>query len=444
MLSRSDLHWYQNKLIEFAHKNPKCAFFVDMGFGKTISSLTVISDNIQSHSVSKVLIVAPLRVANSVWHTEIANWKHINHLSYSICTGTELRRKEALKKEADIYIINRENIVWLVELYKQHWPFDMVVIDESSSFKNHATKRFKAFKKVLPYIDKTILLTGTPTPNGLLDLWSQLFILDRGERLGRTISAFRNRWFVTDWFGYNYEPRPFAEKQIHHAIADVTINVKIPKYNHRIDIVRAAKLPVKLMKQYLAFRNQFVMELSKGVIEATTAATLSNKMLQFCNGAIYDEDKHTHQLHDIKIDMLKEVVEETQGENLLIAYNYKSDLAKLKKHFPDAQVLDKDPETIERWNRGEIGMLLAHPASAGHGLNLQKGGSIIIWFGLTWSLELYQQFVARLDRQGQKDTVRNIHLTIEDSIDNDVMQAISSKATTQKELMEFLKKKYVK
>ena len=443
MLTRNDLHDYQKQLIAFADKHPKCGFFLDMGGGKTISTLTSISDNIYSHSVTKVLIVAPLRVANSVWHTEIANWKHTQHLSCSICTGTETQRIDGLRKQADIYIINRENIVWLVDRYKKKWPFDMVVIDESSSFKNQSTKRFKAFRKVLPYIDRTILLTGTPAPNGLMDLWSQLFILDKGERLGKTITAFRNRWFNKDYFGYSYEPKDFADEQIHKAIGDITINVKIPKYNERIDIIRKACFPKKLLKNYKAFKNQFVLELQKATIEATTAATLSNKCLQYCNGALYDEDGSTHQLHDIKIDMLKEVVEETQGENLLVAYNYKSDLAKLQKHFPKATVLGKYPRVIEDWNNGKIEMMLAHPASAGHGLNLQKGGSICVWFGLTWSLELYQQFVARLDRQGQKETVRNIHLVIEEGIDMDVMEAIANKALTQRELMLYLKKKYM-
>jgi len=429
-MNRSDLHDYQLKAIDFIIKNNKCAVWLGMGGGKTTSTLTALQDLNDMCDITKTLIVAPLRVANSVWHHEIANWEHIN-LTYSICTGTVKQRQDGLKKDADIYIINRENIPWLIDNYK--WDFDMVVIDESSSFKSPSSKRFKKLKKMKYH--RMIQLTGTPAPNGLLDLWSQMFLLDSGARLGRSMTAYKSRWFDTDFMGYNVTPKSFADKQIHKAISDVILNLPLKVKTKRIDITRSAKFPLKLMKQYTEFENEFITSISNVDITAMTAATLSNKMLQFCSGQLYDEDKNIHQVHDLKLDILKEIMDEVD-EPVLIAYNYKSEVEKILKAFPQAELLDKDVKTIERWNNKEIPMLIAHSASCGHGLNLQHGGSILVWYGVTWSLELYQQLVARLDRQGQKDTVRNIHIVIEDTIEYRVMNALSNKATTQKKLLD--------
>ena len=444
MLDRDNLHAYQRRAVDFINDNAKCALWLDMGLGKTVSSLTAITDLIDSFAVNKVLIIAPLRVANSTWHNEIGNWQHLQHLSYSICTGPEKKRIAALTRTADIYIINRENITWLVKHYDKKWPFDMVVIDESSSFKSSTSQRFKALRKALPYIDRLVELTGTPTSNGLLDLWAQMYLLDFGERLGRNMTAYKNRFFESDYMGYKYTPRKHANEQIYNLIDDLCMTMLAKDYlelPQRIDLRVPVTLPAKLQKEYETLERDFVALLDDEQIEVLNAAALAGKLLQFCNGAVYtDENKNWSELHDLKIKALQDIVDDNPNENILVAYNFKTDLVRLQKAFPDAVVLDKAGDCIADWNDGKIKILLAHPASAGHGLNLQHGGSMIVWFGLNWSLELVQQFNARLYRQGQTKPVRIVSIVADGCIDDKVTDAILNKAITQRDLLNALKK----
>lgn len=444
MLSRSDLHEYQKKTIQFIKDKKRCACFLFLGAGKSVSSLTAVSDLIDGFTVKRVLVVAPLRVANSVWKQEAEKWEHLNHLKITVCTGSERARIAALYSDADVYVINRENITWLVEHYKQKWPFDCVVIDEASSFKNPSSQRFKALKKVLPFTEYMVLLTGTPSPNGLLDLWSQIYLLDFGHALGRTMTAYKQRFFESDFMGYKFTPRTGAPEQIKNAIKPLVLSMSAEDYLQlpdRIDLTETVELPAKAMSQYLDFEKTLLAELDGGEeIEAVSAAVLANKLLQLASGAIYTDENHNYsETHSAKLDALEELIEREPDENLLIAYNYKSDLERLQKRFPDAVVLDKEAETIARWNRGEIKMLLAHPASASMGLNLQQGGSIIVWFGLTWSLENYLQFNARLHRQGQMKPVRIIHLVAHGTIDERVLKVIAEKDSVQTSLLTALK-----
>jgi len=438
MLQRSDLHSYQVETIDFVHEKKKCGLFLDMGLGKTALSLTVAVDFLDNFFIDKVLVIAPLRVANTVWKQEAKQWEHLQHLRINICTGSLKQRIEALNSNADIYVINRENVRWLIENVK--WSWDMVIIDESSSFKNHDSKRFRAMKKVTRYIKSIILLTGTPTPKGLLDLWPQLYLIDNGVRLGRTITSYRSKFFKQDYMGYNYTPFDGSDEEIKKLIKDVCITIKAKGYVKRIDLFEYITMPPKILKQYKGFEKQFLLSLENGQdIEALSASALSNKLLQMCNGAVYDINGKAHEIHDLKIKSIKEIVEDNPSENFLVAYNYKSDLERLKKAFPEALVLSRSGEEVAEWNKGNIKMMLTHPASAGHGLNLQHGGSVIIWFGLNWSLELYQQFNARLHRQGQKNTVRIMHIVAKDGLDEKVLEALKSKAKTQDDLINYLK-----
>ena len=442
-LTRDLLHAYQERGVQFIKDVPKCGLFIDLGMGKTLTSLTAVADLSDSMDINKTLIIAPLRVANTVWHKEIKSWEHIKHLSYSICTGSEKDRLQGLMKNADVYIINRENIKWLVDRYGKKWPFDMVVIDESSSFKSATSQRWKALRKVTPYIDRTVLLTGTPAPNGLMDLYAQIYLLDTGERLGRNMTAYKARFFEADYMGYKYTPCKGSENIVYSLISDLVMTMRAEDYLQlpdRIDLVQSVTLPPKIKKQYDTLEKEFIADINDTEIAVFNAAALANKLLQFSNGAAYtDEHKNWIELHNGKLDALKEIIEDNSGENILVAYNYKTDLERLQKTFPDAVVLDKEGLAVEKWNKGEIKMLLAHPASAGHGLNLQHGGSMIVWFGLNWSLELYQQFNGRLHRQGQTKPVRIIHLVAEGCIDEKVMKAIEGKAKTQDELLDYLK-----
>jgi SNF2 family DNA or RNA helicase len=443
MLSRDNLHDYQHRSVEFIKTTPKCALFVDLGLGKTITTLTAIKDLTDSFDVVKVLIIAPLRVANTVWNKEILNWSHLRGLSYSIATGTERERIAALFKSADITLINRENVQWLVKHYGNKWPFDCVILDESSSFKSPTSQRFKALRKVTNKISRMIQLTATPASNGLLDLWSQICLLDDGQRLGRTMTNYKSRFFEADYMGYKFLPREGAKEKIYSAIEDIVLTLKAEDYLEmpkRIDVTVKINLPKVIQKQYDEFERDFLFTINDDTVTALSAGVLANKLLQFCNGALYIDDLKNYQIiHDLKIEALKEILEENPNENILVAYNYKTDLIRLQEAFPDAVVLDKKGAAVDQWNNGEIKILLAHPASAGHGLNLQHGGSVIVWFGLNWSLELYQQFVGRLDRQGQTKPVRNIHIVADGCIDEKVMTAIQSKAETQNDLLNFLK-----
>jgi SNF2 family DNA or RNA helicase len=443
MRHERDLHDYQCRAVEHILSKNKSALWLDMGLGKTVTTLTAIDTLMyDTMDVHKVLIICPLRVANTVWHTEAKNWSHLKGLKFSIVTGSVTERLAALHRSVDIYVINRENIPWLVEHMGKKWNFDMVVIDESSSFKTHSSQRFKALKKVLPLISRMVQLTGTPSPNGYMDIWSQIYLMDMGTRLGRTISLFRDRYFNRDYMGFKYELRDGSVMQIQDKIQDLILSMSSDDYLQLPDYIPSVlhnKLEGKLLKSYRDFEKQMVLDINKKeTVTAVSAAALSNKLLQFCSGAVYDELGTVHHIHDLKIDTLKEIIENNPNDNILVAYNYKHELSRLQIAFPNAVVLDKKGEAVEKWNKGEIKILLAHPASAGHGLNLQHGGSLIIWFGFVWSLELYQQFNARLYRQGQKNSVRVLHIAVGD-IENHLMNTLMSKEVTQDQLLSALK-----
>lgn len=444
LLNRSNLHSYQEIAIKIIIEKRKCGIFLDMGLGKTAATLTAISDMFDNFSISKVLIIAPLRVANSVWKQEALKWDHLKNLNIVICTGSEKQRSEAIKSNADVYIINRENIPWLINtcLWKLKWKWDMVVIDESSSFKNSRSERFKSLKKVTQHIKSLVLLSGTPSPNGEMDLWSQLYLIDNGERLGRTITNFRQRFFISDYTGYNYKIIPGASEKIKELIKDVCITMSAEDYLNlpgEVYLTEYVEMPKNIKEQYKQLESNFLLTLENGDIHTPSASILANKLLQMCNGAVYDSEKNTHEIHNLKLDMLKEIIEENPNENFLIAYNYKSDLQRILKAFPEAVTLSKGTKEQDDWNLGKIKILVTHPASAGHGLNLQFGGNIVVWFGLNWSLELYQQFNKRLNRQGQKNLVRIIHIVVKDGLDEKVMLALNNKAKTQKNLIDYLK-----
>ncbi len=441
---RTDLHNYQERAIKFIKSTERCALFLDMGLGKSAITLTAISDLQDQMEIHKALVIAPLRVANSVWDHEAKLWKHLRHLKVQVCTGTERERLTALHRDADIYTINRENVPWLVKQYGKKWPFDCVIIDESSSFKNATSLRFKALKKILPFTNYMVLLTGTPVPNGLLDIWSQIYLLDGGTALGRTMTAYKQRFFEADYMGYKYTPRAGADTLIHTAIASKVLSMKAEDYLElpdRIDINEIVDLPIKVKEAYDEFEKNLLLELENGdVVEAVSAAVLANKLLQNSSGAIYtDAHKNWVEIHTVKLDALAELIEQNQGENILVAYNFKTDLERLQLRFPKAQVLDKNPNTVIRWNNGEIPLLLAHPASSSHGLNLQHGGTMIVWFCLSWSLEYYQQFNGRLHRQGQSKPVRIIHIVARGTIDERIVRVLNEKGITQDGLLKALK-----
>ncbi len=443
MLAKKQLHAYQDRAVKHILDVPKSALFLDMGLGKTVSTLTAIEDLMyDSFDVSKVLVIAPLRVCNTVWKQESQKWEHTKGLTFSNLSGGKANMVKGLQRSADVYLINRENVKALITHLGKKWNFDMVVIDESSSFKSHASQRFKALKKVLPLISRVVLLTGTPASNGYHDLWSQFFLLDGGYRLGRTITFFRTRYFDRDFMGYNYVLRGGAVKEIQDQLQDLVLSMSAEDYLELPDFVPSVlgnKLEGELLRKYLKFEQSMLLAVNKDDnITAMSAASLTNKLLQFCSGNMYDENKVVHHVHNLKIDTLKEIIEENPNDNILVAYNYKHELEALTSNFPDAVVLDKKGEAVTAWNKGEIKLLLAHPASAGHGLNLQDGGSLIVWYGFTWSLELYQQFNARLHRQGQTEIVRAMHIAVGD-IEEKLMVALAQKDITQAELLRSLK-----
>jgi SNF2 family DNA or RNA helicase len=385
-------------------------------------------------------------VARDTWPSEIKKWDHLKGLSYSVAVGTEKERKDALNKRATLYIINRENIDWLVNKSGVPFDFDMVVVDELSSFKSYSAKRFKSLLKVRPKVKRIVGLTGTPSSNGLMDLWAQFRVLDLGERLGRYITHYRNTYFIPDkrngQIVFSYKLLPGAEEKIYSQISDITISMKSIDYLKMPECV-INTVPVYLNEKeraiYSGFRDDMVASLGTEEIDAVNAAVLSGKLLQMANGAVYDEKNKAHFIHDRKLDALEDLIEGANGKPVLVAYWYKHDLERIQKRFPVRQL--KSSKDIEEWNEGEIPVAVIHPASAGHGLNLQSGGSTLIWFGLTWSLELYQQTNARLYRQGQKDTVVIHHIITKDTIDEDVMTALTKKEKTQASLIDAVKAK---
>ena len=438
-------HPYQEFAKEFMISNPLSALFLEMGLGKTITTLTAIDELLYDcFEIRKVLIIAPLRVANSTWPSEIKKWEHLKLLRYSIVTGNEAERIQALTTEAEIYIINRENVDWLVNKSGVAINFDMLVIDELSSFKSYTSKRFKSLLKIRPYFKRVVGLTGTPSSNGLMDLWAEFRILDFGKRLGRYITHYRNKYFVPDkrngMIIYSYKPQEDAEQQIYEAINDITISMKSCDHLNLPELIMnevEVVLEDKEVERYEDFKKEMVMTIGEEEIDAVNAASLSNKLLQLANGSIYDEDKNYHIVHDKKMEALEQLIEEANGKPVLIAYWFKADKERIEQRFNVREI--QSAEDIEDWNKGEIQAGLIHPASAGHGLNLQQGGCTLIWFGLTWSLELYQQTNARLYRQGQNQTVVIHHIITKNTIDEDVMKALKRKERTQEALMSAVK-----
>lgn len=446
------MHEYQRYSVDFIVNHTAAGLFLDMGLGKTVSTLTAINRLMyEDLEVSKVLVVAPKRVAEDTWAKEVAKWDHLKHLRVSRVLGTERQRKEALRKDADIYVINRENVCWLVALYRGALPFDMLVIDELSSFKSPKAQRFKSLRLVRPQFSRVVGLTGTPAPNGMIDLWSQIYLLDQGERLEKTVTKYRQKYFrpgrTNGVVVFDYKILDGSDKAIHDKISDICVSMKAEDYlelpplmNHTVEIT----MPENVAAKYIDFEKNEVLKLmeqeEENTISAVNAAALSNKLLQFSNGAIYDADKNVHEIHGAKLEALEEIVEAANGEPVLIFYSFRHDISRIKKRLKTYKPRELiDGKDIDDWNAGKIPVLLAHPAGAGHGLNLQKGGNIEVWFGLTWSLELYQQAVARLYRQGQTKPVQVYHLVAAGTMDKDVLKAIDGKADKQEALMQAVK-----
>ena len=440
-------HDYQRYTIQFIIDHPESAIFLGMGMGKTISTLTAINDLIRNRfETQKVLVIAPIRVARDTWPAELNKWDHLAGLTVSPIIGTAKQRQAAANRRADIYTIGRENIPWLVKHHGNRWPYDMVIIDELSSFKNPQAKRFKALKKVRPKIDRIVGLTGTPAPNSLLDIWAPFRLIDNGQRLGKYITHYRDQYFTPGRRNgavvYNWNLRPGADQAIYDNIADITVSMRttdylqLPEATHQHITVQ---LPAKARKHIDTLKRDLVLDLDDDTIDAANAATLSLKLQQLAGGAIYNEVGDDYiTIHDEKIQALTELVDQAQGNTILVCYWFKHERDRILSAIPNARVLDTQQD-FEDWNNGLIPVALIHPASAGHGLNLQTGGHIMVWYTTPWSLELYEQANARLHRQGQTEPVSIIHIDTANSIDQTVHQALTRKDTTQQALITAVK-----
>jgi SNF2 family DNA or RNA helicase len=437
---------YQEAAIRWVLDRPASGLFLGMGMGKTVVTLTAISELLFDRlETARVLVIAPLRVARDTWAREAAKWDHLQRLRVSVVLGDARERLAALERPADVYVINRENVPWLCETLFD-WPFDMVVIDELSSFKSVQAKRFKALRKVRGRIRRIVGLTGTPAPNGLIDLWPQIYLLDRGERLGKTVGAYRARYFTPDrangYIVYSYRLLPGADEAIQARIADVCMSLRKEDYlslpGQLYETVEITPPPA-LLKQYRQFERDRIMEAmdGDGEIVALNAAALTGKLLQFANGAIYDDNGNSHLIHNLKLDALEDLIEAANGEPVLVFYAFKHDRDRIMRRVSCRELVTS--EDIDAWNRKEIPVAIAHPASVGHGLNLQEGGHIIIWFGLTWSLELYQQANERLNRPGQTHVCRIYHLVLKGTHDERVLAALERKDTSQRALIDALR-----
>ena len=444
-------HDYQRYAIEYIKSHKTAAVLLDMGLGKTVITLTALNDLLfDSFAIRKVLVIAPLRVARDTWPQEIEKWDHLRDLRISVAVGAEEERLRAFRRDADIYVINRENVQWLVEESGVRFNFDTLVVDELSSFKNHNTKRFRALMRMRPRISRVVGLTGTPSGNGLMDLWAEFRLLDMGQRLGRFIGQYRQRWFQPDKRNgqviFSYKPLPGAERRIYDRISDITISMKSTDYLTMPELISseyAVELSGAERERYEEMKRDLILQLPNGEVTAANAAALTGKLSQMANGAIYTDAGETVSIHDRKLDALEDIIEAAGGKPLLVAYWFKHDLSRIEErlhslHIPFSR-LDSG-ESIRRWNRGEFPVALIHPASAGHGLNLQSGGSALVWFGLTWSLELYQQTNARLWRQGQtSDTVVIRHIVAKGTIDERILKALTEKDRTQAALIDAVK-----
>lgn len=445
-------HQYQSMAIEKIYNTPRCGLFLDMGLGKTVITLTAIEDLIYNQfEISKVLVIAPLRVAEDTWSRESQKWDHLKNLRISKILGTPRQRRLAIAQEADVYITNRENVVWLTDEMSgvgNSWFFDMVVIDELSSFKSPKAQRFRALKKYITRSERVVGLTGMPAPNGLIDLWSQMYLIDGGERLGKTVTGYRERYFTPNQRNqttiFNYKLKENAERAIMDKISDICVSMKVEDWltmPEKINSVIDVKMTPEQKSGYEKFEKEAYMQFMEGEVTAATAAALTNKLLQYSNGAMYTDNGEYAVTNSNKLDALAEIVEVSNGKPILCFYSFRHDLERILKRFKGARKLE-NADDIQKWNNGEISLLLAHPASAGHGLNLQTGGNIIVWYGLTWSLELYQQANARLYRQGQEQTVIIHHLLTEGTCDKRVYESLQGKADVQDEILALLKAKY--
>ena len=438
-------HEYQEYATKFIEDNEESAVFLECGLGKSVITLTAIKNLMARGEVNRVLVVAPLRVGKTTWPEEIGKWDHLAGLTYAVAIGSVAERLSALKAKADVTIINRENVEWLIDKSGVPFDYDMLVIDELSSFKSFKAKRFKALLKVRPQITRVVGLTGTPSSNGLMDLWAEFRLLDLGERLGRYITRYRLAYFTPDKRNaqvvFSYKPLPGAEERIYDKIDDITISMRASDYLKLPSLVMntvVVEMGDKEKEIYDNLCDDMVVSLGDNEIDAVNAASLSNKLLQMANGAVYGEEQSVHHIHDEKLNALEDLIESANGKPVLVAYWFKHDLARIKAKFPFVREIKTDAD-IRAWNRGEIEVGVIHPASAGHGLNLQTGGSTLIWFGLTWSLELYQQTNARLYRQGQKNTVVIHHIVTKGTIDERVLKALEKKEKTQNSLIDAVK-----
>lgn len=435
-------HDYQRHTTQFIIDHPQAAILLGMGMGKTISTLTAIDELINNHfQVRRALVIAPVRVARDTWPAEIKKWDHLAHLTVSTIIGTVKQRTTAANRPADIYTIGRENIPWLVKHHGKHWPYDMVIIDELSSFKNPQAKRFKALKKVRPYIRRIVGLTGTPAPNSLLDIWAPFRLIDNGQRLGKFITHYRDQYFLPDKRNgqviYSWKLRPGADQAIYDNIADITVSMRTTDYLTLPEVTHQhieVHLTPKEQKMIDTLKNDLVLDIGDDTIDAANAATLSLKLQQLAGGAIYNDNGDIIEVHDQKLRALAELVDQADGNTLLVAYWFRHERDRILATIPGARVLDTEQDFSD-WNAGRVQVGLIHPASAGHGLNLQSGGHIMVWYTTPWSLELYEQANARLHRQGQTEPVSIIHIDTAGSIDQDVHVALARKDITQSALI---------
>ena len=447
-MARFDPHPYQQYAIDRIVEQDHVGLLLDMGLGKTVITLTAIDQLLYDYlAVSHVLVIAPKKVAEATWQTEARKWDHLQRLRISTALGTAKERMAAVESTSDIAVINRENVPWLVEQVGSVWPFDMLVVDESSSFKNPSAARFKALKRVLPRASRVVILTGTPAPNGIMDIWAQIYLLDRGERLGRYISHYRERYFDFNPWRHEYSPKPGAFEAVQNKIGDLCVSMSAADYLAMPELI-TDDMPVELdpvaRKQYQQLEREMILELDEENVTALSAATLTGKLLQLCGGAVYDAAGQAHRIHTAKLDALDELLEQLHGEPVLLFYGFRHEiptiLNRLHSANPDRRVRMLDcAEDADAWNWGEVDVLLAHPASCAYGLNLQQGGHHVIWYTLTWSLELYQQANARLHRQGQEKPVIVHRLLVRGGVDEDVAKALEGKTETQDALLTALR-----
>ena len=454
-MKRTDLYEYQHYCVDFLKSHPEAMLILEMGLGKSAISLTAILDLMfDRFDVGKTLVIAPLRVARTVWPEERETWEHASFLQMSVMVGDAKQRAAALQAQADVYVLNRDNVKWLTDYLEKHnmpWPFDMVVIDELSSFKNHQSQRWRALRKVRPYIKRIVGLTGTPASNGLLDLWAETYLIDKGVRLGQFITRYREAYFkpagMNPYTGvvYNYVPRPGAEELIYQKIADISVSMKAKDYLHMpecLTVTHNVEMDPEERKLYDSMKEDLLVDVEGDTLTADNAAALSNKLLQMANGAVYNSDKEVKPLHEKKLEALFDLIEQANGQSVLVCYWYKHDHQRIQEYLTAKGVPTRDlksDQDIADWNAGKIPVALISPASAGHGLNIQKGGHILIWFSLVWSLELYSQTNARLWRQGQNEVVTIHHIVMKDTVDENVLSALKRKDTTQQSLIDAVK-----